>query len=60
MKKKYLMPALRIEKFHVEDIITESVTDVLSPSGVESDEYGRINFTDGNTLQSIDYTKFFK
>ena len=58
MKKKYLVPALTIEKFVVEDIITESVTNVLV-NGVET-EMGKINFNDGNTLQSIDYTKFFK
>lgn len=59
MKKKYLVPALKIEKFIVEDIITESVTNVLI-NGISDTEMGKINFGDGNTLQSIDYTKFFK
>lgn len=59
MKKKYLVPALRIEKFNVEDIITASVTDVLA-GGITDKEMGTISFDSGNTLQSIDYTKFFK
>jgi len=60
MKKKYLAPTLNIEKFYVEDIITESVTDVLQTKGIVDSEMGNINFDDGNTLESIDYTKFFK
>lgn len=61
MKKKYLVPALRIEKFHIEDIITESVVDVLKkPEGIVDSELGTINFNDGNTLESINYTKFFR
>ena len=60
MKKQYIIPALQIEKFHVEDIITDSVTDVLTPNGIVDDELGNINFTDGNTLESIDYTQFTK
>ena len=59
MKKKYLVPALRIEKFNVEDIITESVTNALV-GGISDNEMGTISFDQGNTLQSIDYTKFFK
>ena len=59
MKKKYLVPALRIEKFTVEDVITTSMTNVLM-DGVYDTEMGTIKFEDGNTLQSIDYTKFFK
>ena len=59
MKKKYLVPALRIEKFNVEDIITESMTNVLA-GGITDKEMGTISFDNGNTLQSIDYTKFFK
>lgn len=60
MKKKYLMPSVKIEKFSVEDIITESITDVLTPTGIVDSELGQINFADGNTLESIDYTQFFK
>lgn len=59
MKKKYIVPAFEVAVFHVEDIITESVTNVLEP-GIRDDELGVINFNDGNTLEAIDYTKFFK
>ena len=61
MKRKYLAPALKIEKFIVENIMTESATDVLKSSTITDKEMaGVIKFDDGNTLQSIDYTKFFK
>lgn len=60
MKKIYKEPTLRIEKFHVDDIITVSVTDVLQDGGVVDEELGQINFGEGNTLESIDYGKFLK
>ena len=60
MKKIYKKPTLRIEKFHVEDIITVSVTDVLQEGGVNIEELGEINFNEGNTLESIDYGQFLK
>lgn len=60
MKKKYIVPAFQIEKFHVENIMEESAVDVLKPSGIVDEELGEIKFGDGNTLQSIDYRKFLK
>lgn len=58
MKKKYVVPALQIEKFHVENIMEESAIDVLRPNGIIDEELGTIQFGDGNTLQSIDYRSF--
>ena len=61
MKKKYIVPALQIEKFHVENIMEESaVIDVLTPYGITDTELGKIDFSTGNTLQSIDYRNFAK
>ena len=60
MKKIYIEPTLRIEKFHVDDIITVSVMDVLQEGGVNLEELGEINFNEGNTLESIDYGQFLK
>lgn len=61
MKKEYIVPALKIEKFVVENIMTESVTDALAGKELTDEEIaGIIKFDSGNTLQSIDYRKFFK
>lgn len=60
MKKIYIEPTLRIENFHVDDIITLSVMDVLQEGGVNIEELGEINFNEGNTLESIDYGQFLK
>ncbi|MBE7015746.1 MAG: hypothetical protein E7417_02860 [Ruminococcaceae bacterium] len=61
MKKIYKEPTLKIVKFHVEDLITESVTDVLKNGGVYDEELGgQINFDEGNTLESINYGQFLQ
>ena len=60
MKKKYIVPDLQIEKFHVENIMEESaVINVLIP-GMKDAEMGQIDFGTGNTLQSINYKSFAK
>ena len=59
MKKKYTVPAFEVTSFHVDDIITDSITNVFQ-NGIYDDELSGINFNDGNTLEAIDYTKFFK
>ena len=59
MKKQYIVPALEIQMFNVEDIITESIVNVLE-FGFTDEELGEIKFDDGNTLESINYKKFFK
>ncbi len=63
MKKNYIKPGLRMEKFTVEDIITASDSHNLlygkqfSEAGIEA-EGGTITFTSGNTLNSINYAEF--
>ncbi|MBO5060086.1 MAG: hypothetical protein J6C82_04150 [Clostridia bacterium] len=62
MKKTYIKPSLQMEKFAVESIMTQ-VSDILGGKtlldlGIELENGGDINFSDGNTLQSIDYKAF--
>lgn len=60
MKKEYIVPALKIERFHVENIMEDSSVDILRPDGLDDDVMGHIEFGDGNTLQSINYSSFTK
>lgn len=64
MKKNYIKPAFEIELFEVETIMdgtptpTPTVSSPLLNQQITIETAGTINFTDGNTLNSIDYSKF--
>lgn len=60
MKKYYEQPSLKIEKFDVEDIITTSANDLFLNKTINIETLGAIKFTEGNTLQSINYKDFLK
>lgn len=61
MRKKYVVPAFEIERFHVENIMDEStINNVLRPAGIMDTELNQINLGDGDTLHSIDYRSFKK
>lgn len=61
MKKIYTKPSLLAEKFAVEDIMTDIPTTMsgLNQVYVDGNEInGAINFTNLNTLTSINYADF--
>lgn len=67
MKKSYIKPELCVELFEVDTIMDETgatpapiTTSNILAAPIQIESAGTITFSDGNTLQSINYKDFLK